>query len=215
MNKPYDLHRLLTSRAIPPLILLLIWGIAVFSAGAMTRELIHASTTVNRQMAEEVRLIGVILQRSTELERKARLLILLSDPMIREPYEEDAYEKTRQAYHKAIGDLNAVVTDPETILAIQEIKEEEALIHQKIKTLGNSSSVPSSGLDQPFADFSDMTLKLAIRLDAETQKALDQNVQRSETRLARYVWSNLISLLLGFLAIGLLWPPRRPIKATN
>ena len=214
MNKPYDLARLLTSRAVPPLILLLIWGIAVFSAGAMTRDLIQASTTVNRQMAEQVRLIGVILQRSTELERKARLLILLSDPMIREPYEEDAYEKTRQAYHKAIGDLNAVVTDPETILAIQEIKEEEALIYQKVKTLGNSPSV-AAGLDQPFTDFSDMTLKLAIRLDAETQKALDQNVQRSEGQLTRYVWSNLISLLLGFLAIGLIWPPSRLIKATH
>ena len=181
----------------------------------MTKDLIHSSTTVNRQMAEEVRLIGVILQRSTELERKARLLILLSDPMIREPYEEDAYEKTRQAYQKAIGDLNAVVTDPETILAIQEIKEEEALIYQKVKTLGNSSSAAAAGLDQPFADFSDMTLKLAIRLDAGTQKALDLNVQRSESRLTRYVWSNLISVLLGSLAIRLLWPTRRPIKAPN
>lgn len=215
MNNPYDLPRLLTSRVVPPLILLVIWGIAVFSAGAMTKDLIHSSTTVNRQMAEEVRLIGVILQRSTELERKARLLILLSDPMIREPYEEDAYEKTRQAYQKAIGDLNAVVTDPETILAIQEIKEEEALIYQKVKTLGNSSSAAAAGLDQPFADFSDMTLKLAIRLDAGTQKALDLNVQRSESQLTRYVWSNLISVLLGSLAIHLLWPSRRPIKAPN
>jgi hypothetical protein len=50
---------------------LALWGFAVFSARQMTERLIVATADIQVQMAEQVRLIGIILQRSSELERKA------------------------------------------------------------------------------------------------------------------------------------------------
>lgn len=187
---------------MPALLLFGVWALAVISARNMTSELIDTSSKVNRRMAEQVRLVGVILQRSSELERKARLVVLLSDPTIREPYEGDAYEKTRQAYLKAIDDLNAIVTDPEILLSIQEVLAQEILINRKIQSLGDNPA-GTSVLDQPFYDFNEMTLQLAVKLDTETEKSLDLNVHRALDRLVNYLAWNGLYLLMGLAGLVL------------
>lgn len=186
-----------------------LWGFAVLSARQMTEGLIVAAADLQAQMAEQVRLIGVILQRSSELERKARLVILLSDPSIREPYERESYEKSRAAYQKSMNDLAHLVSDPEVILIVQELTEQESLIHRNMEGLEGHSSVPPN-LDQAFADFSERTMTLAMRLDGEARGALEKNVSTSKRQLKDYQLQNGIALLsaIAILAFVYFWTKR-------
>ena len=186
------------------LLCLALWAFAVITARQMTEGLIVAATDAQVQMAEQVRLIGIILQRSSELERKARLVILLSDPTIREPYERESYEKSRLAYQKSMDELAHLVLDPEVTLIVQELIEEESLIHRQMESLEGHSNAPPS-LDQAFADFNDRTMTLAMRLDAEARGALVKNVNHSKHQLKDYQVQNGIALLLALILIGLLY----------
>jgi two-component system sensor histidine kinase GlrK len=183
---------------------LCLWGFAVFSAREMTERLIVATADIQVQMAEQVRLIGIILQRSSDLERKARLVILLSDPSIREPYERESYEKSRAAYQKSMNDLAHLVLDPEVILIVQELMEEESLIHRQMEGLEGHSNVPPS-LDQAFSDFNERTMTLAMRLDAEARGALVKNVSASRQLLKNYQFQNSIALLSALTLIALVY----------
>ena len=160
-------------------------------------------------MAEQVRLVGVILQRSSELERKARLVILLSDPSIREPYERESYEKSRTAYQTSMNELAHLVSDPEVILVVQELSEQESLIHRHMEGLEGHSSVPPS-LDQAFADFNERTMALAMRLDGEARSALEKNVITAKRDLKEYQIRNGIALLtvLSLMVFLYLWTNR-------
>lgn len=181
-----------------------LWAYAVISARQMTEGLIVATTDVQVHMAEQVRLIGIILQRSSELERKARLVILLSDPSIREPYERETYEKSRSAYQKSMDELARLVLDPELTLIVQELIEQESLIHRQMENLEGHSSVPSS-LDQAFADFNEKTMTLAMRLDAEARGALINNVNLSKQHLKDYQLQNGMALIFALILMGLVY----------
>ena len=181
-----------------------LWAYAVISARQMTEGLIVAATEVQVQIAEQVRLIGIILQRSSELERKARLVILLSDPSIREPYETESYEKSRAAYQKSMDELARLVLDPEVTLIVQELIEQESLIHRQMEALEGHSNVPPS-LDQAFADFSERTMTLAMRLDAEARGALVKNVNLSRRQLKDYQIQNGMALLSVLILIALVY----------
>lgn len=190
---------------------LALWGFAVFSARQMTERLIVATADIQVQMAEQVRLIGIILQRSSELERKARLVILLSDPSIREPYERESYEKSRLAYQKSMDELAHLILDPEVILIVQELMEEESLIHRQMEGIEGHTNIPPS-LDQAFADFSERTMTLAMRLDAEARGALEKNVSVSRQHLKDYEFQNGLALLsvLTVMALMYRWTKRSP-----
>ena len=183
---------------------LVLWAYAVITARQMTEGLIVAATDVQVQIAEQVRLIGVILQRSSELERKARLVILLSDPSLREPYERESYEKSRAAYQKSMNELARLVLDPEVTLIVQELIEQEALIHRQMEGLEGHSNVPPS-LDQAFADFSEKSMTLAMRLDAEARGALVKNVNFSKRRLEDYQLQNGTALVSALILITLIY----------
>lgn len=185
---------------------LALWGFAVISARQMTEELIIATTNTQAQMADQVRLIGVILQRSSELERKARLVILLSDPSLREPYERESYEKSRAAYQRSMEELSHLVSDPEVTLIVQELIEQESLIHRQMEGIEAQSNVPPS-LSQAFADFSDRTMTLAMRLDAEARGAGVNNVNLSRQHLREYQRQNGIALLsvMSLIALVYFW----------
>jgi len=185
------------------LLTLSLWGFAVITARGMTERLIIATTDIQVQMAEQVRLIGVILQRSSEVERKARLVILLSDPSLREPYERESYEKSRAAYRRSMEDLSRLVSDPEVILIVQELIEEESMIHRQMEGFQGHPNVPPS-LDQAFADFSERTMTLAMRLDAESRGALVRNVDASRQLLRDYQRHNAVALVLALALIALI-----------
>lgn len=188
---------------------LCLWGFAVISARDMTEKQIVATADIQVQMAEQVRLIGIILQRSSELERKARLVILLSDPSIREPYERESYEKSRAAYQKSMDELAHLIRDPEVILLVQELKEQESMIHRQMEGLEVHANVPPS-LDQAFTDFSERSMTLAMRLDAEARGALVKNVTISRQHLENYQVQNAMALLsaLVLLAVVYGWKKR-------
>jgi two-component system sensor histidine kinase GlrK len=186
------------------LLSLALWGFAVMSARQMTEGLMIATADIQVQMAEQVRLIGVILQRSSELERKARLVILLSDPSLREPYERESYEKSRSAYQRSMEELSRLISDPEVILIVQELIEEESMIHRQMEGIEGHSNIPPS-LDQAFADFSERTMTLAMRLDAEARGALEKNVNASRQHLRDYQRHNGVALASAGVLIALVY----------
>lgn len=75
--------------AILPLIL------GVKFATLAVRETSELGRTMNSEVFEQTKTIRQVLQKASDIERKAKLFVLLSDPSIRQPYELQSYESVR------------------------------------------------------------------------------------------------------------------------
>ncbi|MDD4916163.1 MAG: sensor histidine kinase, partial [Methylococcales bacterium] len=69
--------------------------LAVMYAAFGMRETSALGRTINSQVFEQTKAIGQVMQKTSDIERKARLFILFSDPSLRQPYELQSYENTR------------------------------------------------------------------------------------------------------------------------
>lgn len=76
----------------------------MYAAFAM-RETAILGRAINYQVFAQTKAIRLVLQKSSDVERKARLFILLSDPALRQPYERESYENTRSAFKQALSEL--------------------------------------------------------------------------------------------------------------
>ena len=67
-------------------------ALAVMSATAAVRETAALGRGMNCQVFEQTKAIRLALQKTADIERKARLFVLLADTPLRRPYERKAYE---------------------------------------------------------------------------------------------------------------------------
>lgn len=88
--------------------------------------------TLNTQVFEQTKTVGLVLQRASDIERKARLFVLLSDPALRQPYERESYESARTSFKQALSDLLRLHVDNKIALLVNELSEKENLIYQQI-----------------------------------------------------------------------------------
>jgi len=62
--------------------------LAVMYAAFGMRETSALGRTINYQVFEQTKAIRLVLQKTADIERKATLFVLLSDPALRQPYED-------------------------------------------------------------------------------------------------------------------------------
>ena len=94
---------------------------AVMYAAIGMRETSALGRIINYQVFEQTKAIRQVLQKTADIERKARLFVLLSDPSIRQPYEQQSYESTRASFKQALSVLLKLHVDNKIALLVNEL----------------------------------------------------------------------------------------------
>lgn len=90
------------------------------------------SIDLNNQILRQTKSIRWVLQRTADVERKAKLFMVLSDPALGKTYELESYEATRASMHQELNELLQSPINNQLTLLINELAEKEAIIYQLI-----------------------------------------------------------------------------------
>jgi len=101
--------------------------LAVMYAAFGMRETSALGRTINYQVFEQTKAIRLVLQKTADIERKARLFVLLSDPALRQPYEQQSYENTRASFKQALGELLKLHVDNKIALLVNELSRKRKI----------------------------------------------------------------------------------------
>ena len=181
--------------------------IPVYVAELYAAHTLHTSSAVGRsiniQILEQTKTLGLVLQKASDIERKARLFVLLSDPAIRHPYERESYESARTAFKQALTALLKLNIDNKTTLLINELSEKESLIYQEIINSESSNNFKLP-IEDAFLGLRESSNSLSKAFETNVEQTFDTQTQSAEA-LEKSLWlQGSILLLIGFTVILLL-----------
>lgn len=159
--------------AILPLLL------AVWFAALGMRETTALSKRLNSEVFEQTKTIRVVLQKVSDVERKARLFVLLSDPALRQPYERQSYEGARTAFNQSIVDLLEQHVDNKVALLANELAEKEKLIYQQIIVLDDDNNLKLP-VDEAFQGLRESSYNLSREFENHVDREFDHLSRQSE-----------------------------------
>lgn len=149
-------------------------------------------------------MVYVILQKVNDIERKARLFILLTDPELKQPYEGKSYEMTHLAFQQSINEIKKSELDNKTLLRINELSEIEAVIYQRILHFENGS-ITKSGLDEYFSalreSYSNLSISFGEYVEGEFARLRKSNEKAGQDLVNTIQMLMLLSLVLMGLLI--------------
>lgn len=176
---------------------------AVMYAAFGMRETSALGRAINAQVFGQTKAIGVVLQKTGDIERKARLFVLLSDPAIRQPYEQQSYENTRASFKEALSVLLKLHVDNKIALLVNELSEKENLIYQQIisSTNGNEPSVP---IDEAFQGLRESSHSLSREFENHIDHQFNELHQQSESLEEGLLSKGAALLLISFIVISIL-----------
>lgn|GEM_PF-1000060 len=160
------------------------------------------SMQLNQQVFEQSKTLGSLLQKSSDMERKARLVVLFSDQSLHEPYEKEAYQRSRSQFLKILEEVRDASTEAEVILMVQEINDKEEFIHQRIEKWQDGSGLESQ-LEPVFTDFHLAMTHLAARFDQQIERSLTLFESQAKARLKVFLWQScgLMTLTLFIMIV--------------
>ena len=154
--------------------------LGVIYAAYGLRETAALGRTINSQVFEQTKTIRLVLQKSSDIERKARLFVLLSDPALRGPYERDSYEAARATFKQALNDLLKLHVDNKIALLVNELSEKESLIYQQI--IGSESEdTVRLPLDEAFQGLRESSNTLSREFESHVEHTFNELRQLSES----------------------------------
>jgi two-component system sensor histidine kinase GlrK len=115
--------------------------LAVTYAAFAIEETAGLSEKAIYQVVEQTKVTRLVLQKVADIERKAKLFVLLADPSLRSPYERESYENARAQLKQALGELLKVEGDNKIALLANELSEKERLIYEQIVGSGTGEDV--------------------------------------------------------------------------
>ena len=153
--------------------------LAVMNAAFAMQELAALGRTMNYQIFEQTKMVRLVLQKVSDVERKARLFILLADPALRQPYERQSYENTRAAFKQALNALLKLHVDNKIVLLANELSEKENLIYQQIigAESGNTLKLP---FDEAFQGLRESSNTLSREFESHVKHEFNELRLRSE-----------------------------------
>ncbi len=168
------------------------------------RETAELGRTINSQVFEQTKTIRLVLQKASDIERKARLFVLLSDPALRQPYERESYEAARATFKQALHDLLKLHVDNKIALLANELSEKENLIYQQI--IGSESEdTLRLPLDEAFLGLREASNTLSREFENHVEHTFNELHQLSEAWEQGLLTKGAILLLLsGAFVITLL-----------
>lgn len=155
------------SAAIIPLLL------GVMFAVCELKETSALNRTINSQVFEQTKTMHLVLQKASDIERKARLFLLLSDPALKQPYDRESYELTRASFKLALSDLLNLHVDNKIALLGNELAEKENLIYQQIIDSEIDKSFELS-LDEAFLGFRESSNTLSKEFDDHVEHSFNE-----------------------------------------
>ncbi|MGY6274818.1 sensor histidine kinase [Methylomonas sp. MgM2] len=156
-----------------------LFGGVIYATNGL-RETTELGRTINSQVFEQTKTVRLVLQKASDIERKARLFVLLSDPAVRQPYERESYEAARVSFQQTLNDLLELHVDNKVALLANELLEKENLIYQQIisSKSGDSLRVP---LDEAFQDFRESSAALSREFESYVEDTFNDIHQLSES----------------------------------
>ena len=154
--------------------------LGVIYAGYGLRETAELGRTINSQVFEQTKTIRLVLQKASDIERKARLFVLLSDPSLRQPYERESYESTRASFKQSLSDLLKLHVDNKIALLVNELSEKENLIYRQIigSESNNHFQLP---IDEAFQGLRDSSNTLSREFENHVEHTFNELRQLSES----------------------------------
>lgn len=154
--------------------------LGVMYAAYGLRETAELGRTINSQVFEQTKTIRMVLQKSSDIERKARLFVLLSDPTLRQPYERESYEAARASFKQSLSDLLKLHVDNKIALLVNELSEKENLIYQQIigSETENSFKLP---IDEAFQGLRESSTILSREFENHVEHTFNELRQLSES----------------------------------
>lgn len=156
----------------------------VLYAGKTVEETAALGRDNHYKVYEQTKAVNLVLQKTSDIERKARLFVLLADPSLRQPYERQSYETVRTSLRLAIDELQKLAVDNAVILLANELSEKEVLIYQQIigSEESESSSLPKLPVDQAFVGLREAAAALSRAFEDHVDLEFKQMRQQSEAR---------------------------------
>ncbi len=146
--------------------------LAVIHADFAMREMAGLSERSIYQVVEETKTTRAVLQMVGEIERKARLFVILADLSFPQPYERESYESARTQLRQALDALLKAESDNRMALLANELAEKEKLIHEQIIGAGSAPEVRPP-VDEAFRGLHDA----AAALWRESSNRVDRKVE--------------------------------------
>ena len=144
------------------------------------REAVELGRNINSQVFEQTKIIRLVLQQSSDIERKARLFVLLSDPSLRQPYERESYEAARVSFKQSLSDLLNLHVDNKIALLVNELSEKENLIYEQIISSESEDSFKLP-IDEAFLGFRESSNTLSREFENHVEHTFNELGQLSES----------------------------------
>jgi len=167
------------------------------------RDLSVISRSMNAEIFEQTKTIGQVLLKASDLERKARLFVLLSDPALRQPYERQSYENARVGFKNALSKLLKLPLDNKIALLGNEFLAKENLIYQQIINAENEN-LQHLPIDEAFQGFRETSNSLSSEIENSVDlkfRIFSENAQILEQK---HFYAGFLVLFLSLLFIAAL-----------
>ncbi|WP_454143895.1 sensor histidine kinase [Methylocaldum sp. MU1018] len=105
---------------------------AVMYAAFAMRDIARLEQRTFYQIVEQVKIARSTLQMVSDIERKAKLFVILAHPSLRQPYERESYESVRNALRQTLGELLKMGVDEKVALSINQLSEQERSVYERI-----------------------------------------------------------------------------------
>lgn len=177
--------------------------LGVMYAAFSLRETSALGRTVNSEVFEQTKTIRLVLQKASDIERKARLFVLLSDPSLRQPYERQSYETTRASFKQALSELLKLHVDNKIALLVNELSEKENLIYQQIIAT-ESDNTQNLPIDEAFQGLRESSLTLSREFESHVDHEFNELRQLSESLEQGLLIKGAVLLFISFSFIAAL-----------
>ncbi len=177
--------------------------LAVMYAAFGMRETSALGRTINSQVFEQTKAIRLVLQKTGDIERKARLFVLLSDPALRQPYEQQSYENTRASFKQALSELLKLHVDNKIALLVNELSEKENLIYQQIISSASENNL-NLPIDEAFQGLRESSRSLSSEFENHVDHQFNELRQQSESLEQGLLIKGAVLLAVSFIFIAIL-----------
>jgi len=177
--------------------------LAVMYAAFGMRETSALGRTINSQVFEQTKAIRQVLQKTGDIERKARLFVLLSDPALRQPYEQQSYESMRASFKQALSELLKLHVDNKIALLVNELSEKENLIYQQI--IGSAAEdTLKLPIDEAFQGLRESSQNLSREFESHVDHEFNELRQQSQSLEQGLLIKGAVLLVISFIFITVL-----------
>lgn len=177
--------------------------LAVMYAAFGMRETSALGRTINSEVFEQTKAIRLVLQKTADIERKARLFVLLSDPAVRQPYEQQSYENTRASFKQALSALLKLHLENKIALLVNELSEKENLIYQQIISSASENNLKLP-VDEAFQGLRESSSSLSREFESYVDHEFNELRQQSESLEQGLLVKGAVLLVISFIFILIL-----------